>query len=179
MLRRNRDRLGGGRGFRVVGYDLDEDALGRARRRHPDLTFCTGSAKEALQVADRDLTVCLEVIEHLPGKAQASFLKAIADGTRQGGRLVLSTPGRHSVLSLYERARGSRRRESSYDWWDPTHVGVTSWRRLSRLLREAGFEPLELVGFGYLPRGVVAPFPISWPPVARCGFDLMTVALRL
>lgn len=90
----------------------------------------------------------------------------------------MSTPGRNSLLSLYERGRGRLRGETAYDWWDRTHVGVMSCRRLEALLHESGFEPLQRIGFGFLPGRLHAPFALSQSPLSRMGFDLVIVAAR-
>lgn len=164
-------------GYDVVGYDIDGSAVTEARRLRPDLQFRCGSAAEAAEVGSRSLTVCVEVIEHLPFEAQAEFLAAVSDSTRPGGSLVLSTPGRYSALSLLQRGRRLHRHRE-YDWWDPTHVGILSFRRLRRLLETTGFTPRTWTGYCYLPPRVCPPFSVDQHPVNRLGFDLLVVAVR-
>ncbi len=165
-------------GYRAVGFDIDSDMVRQARLKHPDLDIRQGSAEHAEEVGNRDLTLCLEVIEHLPGDSQGELLRSIARATRPGGNLVLSTPGRYSLVSSYERARRALRGTWAYNWWDPTHVGVLSWRRLRRLIQESGFTVQRLVGFHYLPPRVTAPFALENPFLARLGFDLIVLASR-
>ncbi len=165
------------RGYEVVGYDVDPKSVLVAAERHPELTFRNGSAQEAKEVGSRTLTVCLEVLEHLPFEAQAEFLEAIAASTRPGGTLMLSTPGRYSLLSLFQRGKMFHHYRQ-YDWWDPTHVGILSFRRLRRLIEEAGFQPLKWTGYCYAPTRICAPFPVSTSPIVRLGFDLLVTAAR-
>jgi SAM-dependent methyltransferase len=49
--------------FHYAGFDVDVDALERARRRFPGVTFAHGSIYDFKTNAD--LVLCLEVLEHL------------------------------------------------------------------------------------------------------------------
>lgn len=163
------------KGYEAVGIDLDPEAIRRGRALNPSLDLREGSEASAAALAPRVLTLCLELIEHLRPDAQRALLQSIAAATPTGGRLVLSTPGRYSAFSIYERLRRPRR---SYDWWDPTHVGVLSWRTLRRLLDEAGFEVEGLTGFHFLPEALATPFGSDKRLIARLGFDLIVTAAR-
>jgi 2-polyprenyl-3-methyl-5-hydroxy-6-metoxy-1,4-benzoquinol methylase len=171
-------RLLRGHGYTAVGFDIDEDVVVRAANFQPGLDLRVGSVAEANRLGPRQLTLCLEVIEHLDYSEQADFVQAMADGTAPGGCLVISTPGRNSLYSTYERLRWRVAGRSSYDWWDPTHVGVMSSRRLDRLLGRAGFQPRRFAGFHYLPERLCTPFGITRGPLARMGFDLIAVCVR-
>lgn len=163
------------KGYRAVGIDIDADALTRGRARHPGLDLRDGRAMDAGALAPRALTLCLEVIEHLTPPEQAELLRSTAASTPAGGRLVLSTPGRYSLMSVYERLR---HRDRPYDWWDPTHIGVRSWRQLRRLILEAGFEIESLVGYHYLPLRASRPLTSRRRPWSRMGFDLIVTGVR-
>ncbi|MDQ4098525.1 MAG: class I SAM-dependent methyltransferase, partial [Actinomycetota bacterium] len=102
-------------GFDAVGVDTDAAMVSAAKRSHPHLRFLEGSAETAEALGRRKLTLCLEVIEHLDARQQHALLESIARSTAQGGHLVLSTPGRYSLYSLYERGRRGWRDRGTYD----------------------------------------------------------------
>jgi 2-polyprenyl-3-methyl-5-hydroxy-6-metoxy-1,4-benzoquinol methylase len=166
------------KGYDAIGVDLDADKVASGRRARPHLDLRQGSALETASLGPRRLTTCLELIEHLEPPSQAQLLASIAEATPAGGRLVLSTPGRYSLYGTYERARLLVRGRRAYDWWDPTHVGVMSWRRLRRHLAEAGFVVDSLTGYHYLPPRLAPHFAVDRRPLARMGFDLIVVATR-
>lgn len=162
------------KGYKPVGFDLNEKIVDAARRKFPELDFRVGSVSDSAGL-DRAITVCLEVIEHLPPAEQPSFVAELADTCPRGSTLLLSTPGRHSPMSIMERLRG--RQWSTYNWWDPTHVGVMSWRRLRNLLGTA-FTIETLHGFFFLPRRWARPFGTDIWPISTLGFDLIVLARR-
>lgn len=163
------------KGYDAIGIDIDAGAIERGRALYPSLDLRHGSESDAAALSPRALTLCVELLEHLQPDAQLRFLQSIAAATAPGGRLVLSTPGRFSLFSIYERLRGPGRH---YDWWDPTHLGVVSWRRLRAMLKEARFGIEHVTGYHYLPESIVTPFGCHWGPVARMGFDLVVTAVR-
>ena len=162
------------RGYRPIGFDLDPELVEVARQKHPDLEFRAGSIIDSKGIR-RSLTICLEVIEHIPPAVQKSFITELAETVPRDGLLILSTPGRHSMLSYLERAR--QRRWKSYNWWDPSHVGVMYWRRLRGLL-EPVFQIESHTGFCYLPAGRFTPSAASRWPLWVAGFDLIVTARR-
>jgi 2-polyprenyl-3-methyl-5-hydroxy-6-metoxy-1,4-benzoquinol methylase len=162
-------------GYRAVGFDIDDDVLERARVAHPALDFRKGSAADAKDLGARRATVCLEVVEHLTASAQAALLADISEATAPGGWLLISTPGRHSAMSVYERARSRSWRQ--YDWWDSTHVNVVSARRFRALVTSAGFDIERFIGYYYLPEQRARPASFEGP-LARLGFDLVVLARR-
>ncbi|MCW2598541.1 MAG: ubiG [Frankiales bacterium] len=164
-----------GKGWSVVGIDLDAAAIECGRVRRPTLDLRTQSLQELISGGERfDIVSCLEVVEHVPLGLQAEFVRQLGEVSRPGARLVLSTPGRWSLMSLYERLRLRRWRD--YDWWDPTHVGVLSVRQLRRLLESSGWRVDSLVGFYLLPLRVSRPRPVRLAPINRLGFDLVVTA---
>lgn len=76
---------------RVVGVDLSAGRLARARERLAGARFACGSA-EALPLASRafDLTLCCEVLEHLPDPL--ACMRELARVTKRGGRVIVSVP---------------------------------------------------------------------------------------
>lgn len=163
------------KGYDAVGIDIDAEAIRSGLKLYPSLDLRLGSESDTAQLAPRAMTLCLELVEHLLPEAQAKLLQSIATATSPGGRLVLSTPGRYSAYSIYERIR---RPGQSYNWWDPTHVGILSWRQLRRMLQDAGFTVERLTGYHYLPQRLTTPFGSDFRPLARVGFDLIVTAVR-
>lgn len=162
------------RGWTVTGYDTDPHLVALARRAHIDLTFCEGP--DDFTITDRGLTTAFELLEHIPPGCQLDFLEAVRTATSPGGLLVLSTPGRYSVRATWERAKSAPRRGvRPYTWWDDTHVGVPSRRRLHRLLGAAGWTIEQAPGFCLWsttrPRGATG-------IAARCAWDQLVVARR-
>ncbi len=161
-------------GYEVVGYDLNAEAVQQARRNRPGRDFRVGSAKDAVEVYDRVITMCLEVLEHLPEEQQKGFLDELAEGSPQGSWLVLSTPMRHSLVATWERFR-SPNRYRTFNWWDDTHVGVITWPKLRSLLAASGWQVEQRAGFHCLPFGT----PFGSTRFTRLGFDLIVLARRV
>ena len=89
----------------VVAADVEEEFLAEARRlaeRHPNLAAVRDDiTRSGLKPGSFDLVLCSEVIEHLPDSRPA--LAGLRRLLAPGGRLVLSTPQRHSPLELAGR----------------------------------------------------------------------------
>ena len=99
-----------GRGCRVLGVDLAENAVLTARagaERHGvigaefrQIDF----VRDWTAPAAFDLVLCSHVIEHVPD--DEAFLKKIAFSLKPGGALVLFTPTVHSILYRWHGLRG-------------------------------------------------------------------------
>lgn len=82
-----------------------------------------------------DGCVCDDTIEHIPddGKVAEELSRVV----KPGGRIVLATPNRHSLLVLYskllDRVRG-RRLPAAFYFASPSHLREYSWSELKRLL---------------------------------------------
>lgn len=144
----------------VVASDVEEEFLAHARRlaeAHPNLTAVHDDVTDShLEPGSFDLVLCSEVIEHLPDSRLA--LQGIHRLLAPGGRLVLSTPQRHSPLELAGRVAfmpgviqvvRAIYRESIL----PTgHVNVLTAAEARRQLEAAGFRVLDSWTSGaYLP----------------------------
>jgi 2-polyprenyl-3-methyl-5-hydroxy-6-metoxy-1,4-benzoquinol methylase len=133
-------------GARVVGVDVAEEPLRRARARHPelDLRLIDGDGEWELQDASFDVVWAGEVIEHVADTA--AWLSQARRVLRSKGRLLLSTPahGRTAMLrvALSRRAFAER--------FDPLgeHLRFYSRDTLSRLIGELGFEAIDVRGAG-------------------------------
>jgi ubiquinone/menaquinone biosynthesis C-methylase UbiE len=121
----------------VVGVDVAEAALRRARARHPALTFALAPVDGALPFDDGsfDVVWASEVIEHVADTAR--WLSEVRRVLTPRGRLLVTTPN-HGRLQL---AIGGIERYS-----EPLgdHLHLYSARSLRQLLTEFDFEVSEL-----------------------------------
>ncbi|HWD74790.1 MAG TPA: class I SAM-dependent methyltransferase, partial [Solirubrobacteraceae bacterium] len=76
----------------VVGVDVAEAALRRARSRHPKLSFLRAEIDGRLPLEDNsfDVVWSSEVIEHVADTAR--WMSEVRRVLRPGGRLLLTTP---------------------------------------------------------------------------------------
>ncbi|MGA9858841.1 MAG: class I SAM-dependent methyltransferase [Solirubrobacteraceae bacterium] len=86
-------------GAHVLGIDVAEAALRRARRRHPELDFRRAEIGEALPIEEQscDVVWASEVIEHVADTEH--WLREVRRVLAPGGRLLLTTPS-HGRLRL-------------------------------------------------------------------------------
>jgi len=126
-------------GAEVVGADVAEAALTRARARHPELDFRLVPIDGPLPFSDNafDLVWASEVIEHV---ADTEVRRVLAPR----GRLLITTPS-HGRLLL---AVGGIERYS-----EPLgdHLHLYSKRSLRSLLEDFGFDGIEVRGVDGLP----------------------------
>jgi SAM-dependent methyltransferase len=124
-------------GGEVVGADVAEAALERARRAHPEIRFVLVPYDGPLPFGDHafDLVWASEVIEHIADTAR--WLSEIRRVLAPRGRLLLTTPnhGRIGVL----RHGLERYSEPLGD-----HLHLYTRRSLAQTLREFDFAELEL-----------------------------------
>lgn len=138
----------------VTGIDLGETALAVARRHarqsRLDIRYLVSSA-EALASAEPaayDAVTCMELLEHVPDPA--SIVRSCADLVKPGGDVVFATLNRtplagflavfmaEAILRIV--ARGTHR-----------YSRFIRPSELSRWGRDAGLNPMDYTGFGYLP----------------------------
>lgn len=128
-------------GAQVVGVDVAQAAVQRARTRHPELDFVLGEFDGPLPLADNafDLVWAGEVIEHVADTGR--WLSEVRRVLAPSGRLLLSTPshGRLRVAAL-----GIERFSEPLG----DHLHLYTRRSLQTLLAEFGFRPVELRAVG-------------------------------
>jgi 2-polyprenyl-3-methyl-5-hydroxy-6-metoxy-1,4-benzoquinol methylase len=116
----------------VVGTDLADDVLERARSRFPSVRFVAGDIMTVDVGHDFDVIVSLDVLSHV--EDQSAFLTRLASLLRSGGRLLIATQNR-PVHERFNRLPppgvGQRRR-----WVDR--------RELTSLLNDNGFRIEEM-----------------------------------
>jgi SAM-dependent methyltransferase len=128
-------------GAEVVGIEVAEAAVRRARRAHPRLDFRLAPIDDALPLEDNafELVWASEVIEHVADTAR--WLSEIRRVLGPGGRLLLTTPS-HGRLRL---ALGGVERFS-----EPLgdHLHLYTYVSLRALLREFGFSDVDVRAVG-------------------------------
>jgi 2-polyprenyl-3-methyl-5-hydroxy-6-metoxy-1,4-benzoquinol methylase len=133
-------------GLDVVGIDVADEPLRRARSRDPALDVRLVGADGDWPFADAsfDAVWAGETIEHVLDTA--AWLSEIRRVLRSGGTLALSTPSLDR-LGLIGLAISSRRFDERFDPRSD-HVRFYSRRTLVRLLGEFGFQRIEVRGAG-------------------------------
>ena len=92
-------------GSRVVGVDVDERALTRARRDFPQVTFLSGLAQDLHgQLPAADVVIASAILEHVVSPVE--FVEQLARLLKPGGKLFLLTP---NAASFHYRLARS--------WW--------------------------------------------------------------
>jgi 2-polyprenyl-3-methyl-5-hydroxy-6-metoxy-1,4-benzoquinol methylase len=136
-------------GFDVVGTDVAEEPLRRARELYAglDLRRVPPAGDWPLQDASFDVVWAGETIEHVTDTA--GWLSELRRVLRSGGSLLLSTPA-HSRLTVLALALSGARFDRHFDPHSD-HVRFYSRRTLARLLAGFGFEQVELRAAGGLP----------------------------
>jgi 2-polyprenyl-3-methyl-5-hydroxy-6-metoxy-1,4-benzoquinol methylase len=136
-------------GARVVGIDVAEEPLRRARARHPqlDLRLVPAEGEWGLQDASFDVVWAGEVIEHLADTA--AWLSEVRRVLRSGGSLLLSTPA-HGPLTLMRLALSGRAFASHFDPLGE-HLRFYGRRSLAGLLADFGFTAIDVRSASGLP----------------------------
>jgi 2-polyprenyl-3-methyl-5-hydroxy-6-metoxy-1,4-benzoquinol methylase len=138
-------------GMAVVGVDVAEEPLRRARALHPeldlDLRVIPLDGSWPLPDAGFDVVWAGETIEHVADTA--GWLSEVRRVLRPRGALLLSTPA-HGRLAMLAIALSARRFEAHFD---PRGEDLRfySARTLERLLGEFGFEHIEVRRAGGAP----------------------------
>jgi SAM-dependent methyltransferase len=138
-------------GASVVGVDVAEAALARARDTHPGLDFRLAPIDGPLPLEDNsfDLVWASEVIEHIADTAR--WLSEIRRVLVPAGRLLLTTPSHGRLrLALHGVERYS---EPLGD-----HLHLYTRRSLATVLADLGFDRVRVraVGIPLLRRMLVA-----------------------
>jgi SAM-dependent methyltransferase len=125
---------------RVVGADVSERALSRARGRMPEAEFVQLTPDEPLPFLDGsfDLVVSVETIEHV--RDVQLFLSEARRVLRPGGTLALTTPAHGRLTALRALWSGF---EEVFDPLSP-HLRFFTARSLERLLDALGFDVAPL-----------------------------------
>jgi 2-polyprenyl-6-hydroxyphenyl methylase/3-demethylubiquinone-9 3-methyltransferase len=136
-------------GANVIGIDVAEEPLRRARAQHPalELRRVDGEGEWPLEDSSFDAVWAGEVIEHVADTA--AWLSEVGRVLRPGGRLLLSTPA-HEPLT---RMRLALSAAAFAERLDPLsdHLRFYTARTLAGVLEEFGFEHVRVRAAGGLP----------------------------
>jgi methionine biosynthesis protein MetW len=145
-------------GIRYVGVDVSATAVNFARRNGLEARKIEHASDLPFDEASFDAALCLEVFEHLSDPREAAV--EIARVLRSGGVLIASVPNVAFWRRRLDLACGRWNPEGddlslAEPWRDP-HLRFFTAAALPRMLRQAGFESVDLSGahgnfFGYLP----------------------------
>jgi SAM-dependent methyltransferase len=133
-------------GAEVVGVDVAEEPLRRARARHPNLDVRLAEPEAPLPIEDASFDVVWagETIEHVADTA--GWLSELRRVLRSGGMVLLSTPGHGPLLRL--RLGLSRRAFEAHFDSRSDHLRFYTRRALLDLLADFGFEAVVVAGAG-------------------------------
>jgi len=136
-------------GMTVVGIDVAEEPLRRARASHPglDLRVVPAEGPWPLEDAGFDVVWAGETIEHVADTA--GWLSEVRRVLRSGGSLLLSTPA-HGPLMVLGLALSGRAFDAHFDPRGD-HLRFYTRRTLARLLGDFGFQDVEVRGAGGVP----------------------------
>ncbi|HEY2718015.1 MAG TPA: class I SAM-dependent methyltransferase [Solirubrobacteraceae bacterium] len=136
-------------GFDVLGVDVAEEPLRRARALHPGLELLRvePDGQWPLPDAGFDVIWAGETIEHVTDTA--GWLSQLRRLLRSGGRLLLSTPA-HGPLTRLGVGLFAGRFERRFDP-RADHVRFYTRRTLVELLADFGFEQIEVREVGGVP----------------------------
>jgi 2-polyprenyl-6-hydroxyphenyl methylase/3-demethylubiquinone-9 3-methyltransferase len=136
-------------GYRVLGVDVAEEPLRRARSRHAGLELrrVEPDGEWPLAGASFDVVWSGETIEHVADTAR--WLSELRRVLRSGGSLILSTPA-HGLLTRLALALSRQRFERHFDP-RADHLRFYTPRTLARLLEDFGFEQIEMREAGGVP----------------------------
>jgi len=89
----------------VVGIEPEKSLFYDAIKEVPGAKFKIGSAlKIPFKKETFDITIFLEVLEHLPKGSERIAFSEISRVTKKGGRLIFSTPNNHLLSCLLDPA---------------------------------------------------------------------------
>jgi 2-polyprenyl-3-methyl-5-hydroxy-6-metoxy-1,4-benzoquinol methylase len=133
----------------VVGIDVAEEPLRRARSRHPELDVRVAESEASLPLDDCSFDVVWagETVEHVADTQQ--WLSEVRRVLRSGGVLLLTTPD-HGLLSRLRLALSVGAFESHFDPRSD-HLRFYTPGLLVELLADFGFEEIAVARAGGLP----------------------------
>jgi len=138
-------------GWKTLSVDTDSQNIEHTKKHaHETLTGDALSVLPKLKENQYDLALALEIIEHMP-KAQGKLLVSeINRILKPGGKLILSTPNRHSPEGLGGYYWGEKIRGwEKWTAYDPTHVYIYSASEIVRLIELSGFSVARITGYFY------------------------------
>jgi 2-polyprenyl-3-methyl-5-hydroxy-6-metoxy-1,4-benzoquinol methylase len=136
-------------GYQVLGVDVAEEPLRRARSRHAELELLRVEPGGEWSIADASFDAIWSggTIEHVADTA--CWLSELRRVLRSGGGLILSTPA-HGPLTRLGLALSPARFERHFAP-RADHLRFYTRHTLTRLLEDFGFEQVEVSEAGGMP----------------------------
>jgi 2-polyprenyl-3-methyl-5-hydroxy-6-metoxy-1,4-benzoquinol methylase len=136
-------------GMSVLGVDVAEEPLRRARARHLGLDFRLVPVEGSWSLADAsfDAVWAGETIEHVADTV--AWFSQLRRLLRSGGTLLLSTPA-HGRLAVLGLALSGRRFDAHFDPRSD-HLRFYTARTLRALLEDLGFQDIDVRGAAGVP----------------------------
>ena len=141
-------------GAAVTGIDLSEKALKVARLHllesglQVDYQYTSVEDFAARHAAEYDVVTCMEMLEHVPDPG--SVIRACASMVKEGGWVFLSTLNRNPKSYLFAIVGAeyvlSMLPKGTHDW-----ARFIKPAELARHARQAGLDPVEIMGLTYNP----------------------------
>lgn len=137
-------------GWDVSGVDPSSDGIAQANRSYPQLRLEAGSAYDDLtrRFGRFPVVISLEVVEHV--YAPRDYARTLFDLVEPGGTAIVSTPF-HGYLKNLALALTGRMDKHFTALWDHGHIKFWSFRTLTALLQETGFERVRFRRVGRIP----------------------------
>ena len=137
------------KGFSAAGVDISESGIAIAKSAYPEIEFSNDvSARGLAALGPFDLVMCVEVIAHCYDPARE--LKAIFDCLKPGGALILATPYHGYLKDLALAVTGRLQRHLDTNWAG-AYMHFFTIDAITKLLRDAGFEIVEIARAGRVP----------------------------
>lgn len=148
-------------GWDITGVDPSQEGIAHAKIAHPHLRLESGSAYDDLaqRYGRFPVVFSLEVVEHV--YAPRAYARTMFDLVEPGGTAIVSTPF-HGYWKNFALAVTGRMDRHFTALWDHGHIKFWSFRTLTTLLTEAGFERIRFRRVGR-----IAPLAHSMIAVAR------------
>jgi 2-polyprenyl-3-methyl-5-hydroxy-6-metoxy-1,4-benzoquinol methylase len=135
-------------GYEVTGVDASASGIEIARRAYPNVEFVEALIDRELSLAQFDLVVSSDVIEHM--YRPSDLLEAGRAVLKPGGQILLGTPYHGYLKNLVLAATGKMDAHFSA-LHDGGHIKFFSVNTLSLLMRAHGFEDLSFTFNGRAP----------------------------
>lgn len=151
------------RGWQVAGVDPSAEGIAQAHAAYPALRLEVGSALDDLAARHGTFpfVISMEVVEHVYDPRH--YARTLRSLVRPGGVAIVSTPYHGYVKNLAIALAGKG--DQHYNpLWDHGHIKFWSRATLTRLMREAGFERIEIRRLGRiapLAKSMMAIMPTS------------------
>jgi len=135
-------------GADVTSVDIDQQDLAVCQQENPG-AHCILDDATKLNLSQRfDLIFCKDVIEHV--NDDRKLLVNLRRHSQENGLLVLGTHNQWSLTNLLD---GTYNLFFGDVWrgYDPTHVHLYNPYKLTKMLKEAGFQPMSFYGTYHWP----------------------------